>query len=371
MSNNINELIHKFDDINLFDINFKKPLKISEKSSNIPIYYNKLDMIFQSPKMNLPFGVSEHKNDNVNNKCLYLSFSNYGNDKQVVNFLTFMKSISKLMKTKCNKIDKKKREFVDPLYKPNNYSHSLKLKIYHNKNDKKEIIQIYDHNKNLIQLDDIEKNTYVKTLILIPHIWYTDIKCGYDCYVLQVKAYIHIRMLNEYCFLDDDDPQSNNQIVSNNKINTHDDINSKNKEILNDTMSNKIELKEHPLYKKYFKMLNYGVNIEQIQLQMEMEKLDGSIIRRNPCELIDLPSKTTNDNENDGSINNNELDTNNQIDISSLLVSKSNLKKTSKIVKKKKYKTHNMFYVGLEDVLSQINKLKKTNSKIMTNTKEN
>lgn len=351
-NNNVRKLIHDFDDINLSDIVFKKSLKVSDKSSNIPIYYNKTDMLIQSPKMNLPFGISTYQN----RMFLNLSFSNYGNDEKVIEFLSFMNSISKLMRTKCNKIDKIKREFIDPLYKPNNYSHLLKLKMFHNDNKKgnnKPIIQTYDHNKNLIQLNDIEKNTYVKTIIIIPHIWYNNIKCGYDCYVLQIKAYLHIRMLGTYCFIDDD------ILPIATKHNESTDTN------IDEIDPNKIKLKDHPSYKKYFKMLNYGVKIEQIQMQMKMENLDSSIITQDPMKLIDLNTinkNTNNDETNNANINDRKDDNNsNKVDLSSLLVGKSNLKKSTKIINKKKYKSHNMFYVRENDVLEQINKLRKTN----------
>jgi hypothetical protein len=350
--------INVFDDVELSNITFKKSLKVSDKSSNIPIYYKNVDMLVQSPKMNLPFGISEYQN----RKSLCMSFSNSGNDKEIILFLNFMKSISKLMYEKCKNIDKTTREFVDPFHKPNNYSHLLKLKMYHDKIKNQEIIQVYDHNKNLIQLGDIEKNTYVKTIIHISHIWYNDTKCGYECYVLQIKAYLHVRMLGTYAFIDNDEALKHIQGENTNNNTNNDTNNDTNNNTNNDTNNDtngKIALKEHPQYKKYFRMLNYGVKLEQIKMQMVMEKLDSSVITQDPNTLVKLPPKNKKIKNKDNS------DDTSKVDLSQLLLKKGNLKKTEKNTKKKSYKSQNMFHVGIEDVLGQINKLRKTNSNLI------
>ena len=76
----------QYPNINPDLISFKKSQKINENLKLIPIKYlvdtTLKDLIFQTPKMYIPFGMTKY-----NNKySLSLSFKNYKHDKSMINF---------------------------------------------------------------------------------------------------------------------------------------------------------------------------------------------------------------------------------------------------------------------------------------------
>lgn len=318
-----NNIIYNFEDISMKDITLKQHLKVSNNSSIIPFKYKKKDFLLQSPKMNLPFGVSEYGNI----KNLKLSFLNLENDIEIKKLLKLLKSINHFVKNVY--IDGNKRNLVSPLQKNKNYPYLLHLKFFYDQYGN-EILSIFDNNKNPITLNDIERNVYTNTIIFIPHLWFNNINIGYDLYVLQIKIYLRTRYLKEYSFIED---------------------NIKNEA---EPENNKICVKDHPSYSKYFKMLNYGVPLEQIKFKINIEGLDPKMIEMDPDKKIVYIDK------NPSTVTKNVS----KIIMEDILKKGVNLKKTIKNdsnSKKDISKYSRNPSISLDDILRKINNLNKTN----------
>ena len=68
-------------------IKFKKGFKYTDSISFVPIYYNKTELLLQSPNMYIPFDIITYKENNK--KYLDLTFQNVC-DKETKTFLTFL-----------------------------------------------------------------------------------------------------------------------------------------------------------------------------------------------------------------------------------------------------------------------------------------
>ena len=169
------------------NINIKKFLKYSDNYTLIPIKYNNKDLIFQTPKMYVPYGEKFVYNNN-DKKYVDISFQNIENDKNIELFYKNLKIIH-------NKIKKIFNEYkVDDLIKKYNKNELLRFKI--NKD-----ILIFDHNKNMIE--KIINNTYGYFIIHLQGLWVNqNNNIYYHWELLQSKIDMPL-YLSEYSFIDD------------------------------------------------------------------------------------------------------------------------------------------------------------------------
>jgi hypothetical protein len=63
------------------------------------------------------------------------------------------------------------------------------------------------------------------------------------------------------------------------------------------SVSDKVKVSEHPIFAKYFKMLKVGTPKPAVQLKMQQEKLDPSILDKDPDELISLDDEEDDEKE--------------------------------------------------------------------------
>ncbi len=338
------KIIKDFNAVNLNKIAFKQPLKLSENYSIIPLKYQNNKLLLQTPKMNIPFGMSYFSDK----KFLKISFLNYDNDVQIQNFSTFLSNFENHIKQ--FKIFNNLK-FISPIYKQQPYPDLLNMKIYYDKNQ--EILSVFTDQKEMTSINNIEKNIYCKSIILIPNIWFNNSSFGYDIYVLQIKIYPKTIYLNKYSFLDDD--EYNNTDINKTKILDDQSLEESN---------NKIKLKDHPTYSQYFKLLNYGVPINQIKFKMENDNLDPTIIDKSPDYIFPLDYDKSNKVKE--KINNkiNNLD--------SLLQQRLLLKQVENKVSEPKIKKNISKFsfnlnINLQDILHRINNLRKTEINLIEN----
>lgn len=340
----------------------KKPtLKINHQYSLIPLTYKSSKLIIQTPKLLMPFEICNFKDK----QYLSLSLINIDNDSQVKDFFKFIKNFNKHI-LKIQK-DFKNKKFIDPINTNKNFPPLINLKILPI-NNSQQLTQVYNSNQDKISIDTLVKSNYLKCIVYIPHLWFSLDNYGYDIFILQIKSYQLVNCLSNYAFIDEVKLSEESKIS--NEFNNY--KNSKINNNSNDKKSNedKIKIKDHPLYNKYFKMLSYGVNIEQIKFKMEIENLDSSLITKGSEFLIDPPKEIL--------LENNEKDNNSILD-SKLSLPRSdlnqnlknlfsvgfNLKKTQPQVPKKIVKDVSKYSINLNislnDILNKINNLKKTN----------
>lgn len=337
----MNELniIRDYKGFNTKKITFKKILKISESYSIIPLKYQNNKLLLQTPKMNIPFGVSE----SFKKKIIKLSFLNMDNDYQIQNFSRFLDEFESQLRQIPSL---QKLKFISPIQNCYGYANLLNLKIYYY--NQKELVSIYSDQKNIASLNDIEKNIYCRSIILIPNLWLNKHSFGYEIYVLQMKIYPKIILLNQYSFIDEEETDSLSvKQTNNNKSNLEEDSNN-----------HQLMLKNHPIYKQYFKLLNYGVPIEQVKFKMKNENLDPDILDKGP-EFIYIYNKTK------FNLEDNDQEQVKVSNLKELLKNKIVLKQVNKSCEygksKKDISRFNFnLNINLQDILEKIGSLRKT-----------
>lgn len=327
-----------------FEVN-KIKLKNKQKQSHnyeiIPIQYLNQDLILQTPKMNLPFGVTIFNEQHY----LKLSFLNSENDPQICIFHDLILKIGTYFK---NYISSNKKnsgyQFTNPISKYKSYPYLLSTKIF---NNCQENLLIFDQYKNNLSLENIYKSDYCKSILYISNIWINNDsnRWGYDIYVLQLKIYTIYRHLSDYSFIEDHEDQ---RLIkqktmalkeSQSKVSWGENHNS-----------DLIPIQSHIKYKKYFKMLSFGVPKENIRVQMTRDGLNSDMIDYQPDYLI--PKGISNTAHKSGSSN---------LSIQELLNNKTKLKKTETVLSSKLKKKSKKSLFSLDDILKRIKNLKKTN----------
>lgn len=326
MSHTINHLKQ----IKTKDIKLKNKLKLSNSYEIIPLQYLSQDLIFQTPKMSLPFGITcFHKQE-----FLRMSFSNSVNDPQLIIFQNLINNLN-IYLNKCISeiLDSKSYSFINPLDRYKNFPYMLSTKIFNNSSEN---LLIFDQYKTKLDLEQIHKNDYCKSILYISNIWinHDTFRWGYDIYVLQLKIYTIYRKLSEYSFIEDDED--------------HRLLKSQVPETRETFDSNLIKIESHPKYKKYFKMLSFGVPKENIRSQMIIDGVDVKYLEYSSDYLI----------AHNTEVHSSKQET--KFNVQELLLNKSKLKKmtiNTTASKKKDKKT----IFSLEDILKRIKSLRKTN----------
>ena len=336
----MNQLLVDLQQVNINKIKMKYKLKLTNSYTIIPIQYHNNDLIFQSPKMNLPFGVTVFNEQHY----LKLSFLNSDNDPQLLIFQKFFEQLGNhLQQYIFSELDLESYYFLNPLGKHQNFPYLLSTKIF---NNCRENLLIFDQYKNNLDLDQIQKSDYCKSIIYISNIWinHDTYKWGYDIYALQLKIYTIYRHLTEYSFIED----SEDQRLLNSKTHSQYQESTRDYSTVNQGNTDLIEIRRHSKYQKYFKMLSVGVPKDNIRSQMNIDGVNSNFIDYQPEYLIP---------QSEGE----EPLSSSNVNIQQLLQNKSKLKKTeirkSGNIKKKKQKS----LFSLEDLLKRIKNLKKTN----------
>ena len=316
-------------DIDIPSIIFKKKKKINRELSLIPIKYkhnnNKLDFIIQTPRLYIPFGINTYRDKNY----ISLSFRNYEYDREIKTFLKTIKQLSNHIEEYI-KYKWGHRYHFDNNIKENDNGFPPLLKITIPEN-----VNIFDDNRNTLVLDNITPKIECNGIIYLSHIWKNNKRFGLTWKLLQLKVY-PIKIFSGYAFLDDlpnkpiENKPNNIPIVAN--------------------TNNGLLMKDHPVYNKYFKMLKYRIPISSIKSKLKMANLDENIIDLDPEQPI--PSHLDNSQSND-ELNFQEI----------------NLQTVSFLEKIKKDKSDNV--PTLEDILTGISSLKKTNYKLKNITISN
>jgi hypothetical protein len=241
--------------INSKNINIKKKLKYSENCTLIPIKYDNIDLIIQTPKMYIPYGEKYVYNNNKK-KYVDISFQNMNNDNNIKIFYDNLFLI-------YNKINEFYEYDVDDIIKKYNKNDLLRLKI--NKN-----ILIYDQNRN--NIDKIINNTYGNFIIHLQGLWLMNNTLYFHWELLQCKIDIPL-YLTEYSFIDDIKP-----IINKGK-----------------GKGKCIPPPPPPINSRYDKMIKMGIPKEAVLQKMRLEDVKDK--RINPQDLQNVTLKKTIPNE--------------------------------------------------------------------------
>jgi hypothetical protein len=169
--------------------------------------------LFELPEMRAPFGLSSYTDQKTNKTTFSVDLSMENPD--VANFFSNVeKVVLEKVISHCEEYLGKtySREVIQSaLFKscvreskePGKYPPTLKLKVLVG-NDGSFVPRCYDHNRQSIKLDEIQKGQRVKSIVDINQVWIVDNKFGITVRLMQLMTF-PLNSLPECAFSEDDD----------------------------------------------------------------------------------------------------------------------------------------------------------------------
>jgi hypothetical protein len=280
------------------------------------------NLVFQTPIMFLPFGIS-----NFNNKYyIDMSFMNQTKSKDIDQLKNFVIKINTYFKNikcfkKCNYISSfKESDFFPPTLKLN-YNLNNNIQVFNDDN-----INITE--KITSEPSLIKPKLFAKFIIQASNIWFNNGKYGIIWNICQIKLYNNlIYTPQSFSFIDDNDYQL------------------------------KVTNKEK--YSKYFDMLKKGVPLFAIKQKLIIDKLNPNIIDK-PKDIV--INNNSNNSNNSNNINKTNIGDKSMI-LNSIVNKNFKLKKNNINTKdnKKMYKSKSLIVPSKLDIINAMNKLKNIN----------
>lgn len=192
--------------------------KKKTKSENTKSENTKQKIIFQTPKLRVPFGLSEYeKNDKKYFQlCLSLTtLTNLYNEQDIIDFYNVMEKIDSANKELIRNIKKdwilpKKTIYKKILQKSNDFPHYISINLPY---DKKNgfYFHVYDENAKKASMDIIKNTSIVSAVIELTDIIFTDTKIIPNWTMLQLRKFKPYSPIQDFfmsgCFIcDEDDP---------------------------------------------------------------------------------------------------------------------------------------------------------------------
>ena len=160
---------------------------------------NSKKLYVQFPYMKAPFGLGSYTDEASGKTSYSLDLNIDPNDPSHVELVKKLNELDDLVvkevcKNSENWLGKKYNAAVikEALYKPivrpgkEQYPDAIKLKVLRDNNSSKFIPEAYNHKRERVELDSIEKGQKVLTIVDINQIWFVDNKCGVSIRLQQV-----------------------------------------------------------------------------------------------------------------------------------------------------------------------------------------
>jgi hypothetical protein len=181
-------IVLKYSDVNIDDILFTKNFNNNNNNISIKCFYNymgkKIPLIFQSPEIYIPFGISEYNQIDISlNSC----------NQEHIEFKKILNKIEDKVKILLKKRNVK-GEFKTNLKYSTGYPDRLKLYI-----DKD--LLIFDNNKEIFNKSLKKLNG--KIIINLSNIWSNNNFSGIFWKSSQIMVYPKV-VIKEFCFLEED-----------------------------------------------------------------------------------------------------------------------------------------------------------------------
>ena len=201
--------ILKYNNINMNEISFSEPKQSASGSKNMFVTYkpgasSRYDerIVLQTPTVRLPFGVSEYKGK------YYIDMSIRDSS-----FLSFLQTLDELILNYA--VANSTQLFGKPM-NDDEVSNMYRSSIKHSKNHFPDLFKakmfmkddlfegdIYDINKNLLEMNKLEKGVRVQVIVELVGIYIIEKEFGTTWKSSQIKI-IPSRDLKGYSFVDDD-----------------------------------------------------------------------------------------------------------------------------------------------------------------------
>lgn len=298
----------KYKDEQIF---FYKPKNFFKNYKKIDIKYNKnKKIIIQTPKMKIPFNISEKK--------ICIEF----NERSEIfyNFIKYLDNIiKKLIKLKKNLwFNKLKYKSIISKYKNIDFM-TINMPIKNNQY----LFDIYNDKLHKINIDTLKKNDDIVLIIQLEYLWLNDNNIGCQWNVLQIKKYETLNF--NKCLIIDETPPIAPPLIN-------------------------------PANEKYLKMLKMGIPVLAVKNNMIRDGKDINIINSLPNNKEDFIKSLNKPIE----IKKKKLIPS----ASDLLNMKNILKKGKPIEKKKEKKNNDGFAPSLDDIQNMRSVLKKIDRNI-------
>ena len=238
------------------------PYSLTKNSNKFKILYNNNEFLLQTPKAKIISVTQPFEN-------LYkitLKFDNYNFDSKTKEFIDQIKSIDKMIrlseKQYWKKLNKNSRNkmWINCLY-----INDIKTSYYFNLTIDLNILSIFDHNKNIRDINYLIKHSECISIIYLKSIWQSKNKIGLEWLLFQTKIFHPIQKLTE-CIIYDE--HENNPLLHYFNSNTDSKIETKS------IVKNKKE--NHPVYGKFVKLKRLGANENAIKIKLEQDGLNIS-----------------------------------------------------------------------------------------------
>jgi hypothetical protein len=214
--------ILRISDINFDEVTFSTPKSLDNGGKMIALYHKGKPLIMQTPNMDAPYGLSRFPSDKGGDDKVSLDVSFKAGNQE---FLEFMKKLDQKIVDEAfaNGMPwfKKKfntRDVVEALYTPlvklykdketgeasDKYPPTFKMAIP--LKDGKYGVEVYDNNREKIDMADIElRNAAVTSIIQCNGVWVAGGKFGCKFKAVQMKVSQKSSKISGYAFLDDED----------------------------------------------------------------------------------------------------------------------------------------------------------------------
>lgn len=161
-------------------------------------------MLIQTPKMFCPFGINKYEPDDggVPKYSISLSFKGIDENERLNGFYNFIKKLDDSNVDHCvsqqevwwpgsgqkgkDIIEDRYTAVVKPNKNPEKYAPTLRCKL--NFKGEKPDFEIYDQNKNLVDMSYVDGACSVVALLEVSNLWIADKKFGHNLRVVQMKV---------------------------------------------------------------------------------------------------------------------------------------------------------------------------------------
>ena len=194
-------------DFDASNITYSEPRVLDNNGKVIYVSYNKKKLIMQTPEMDVPFGLSKQSFDGKDKYSLDLSFKGKDNREVLGKFFNGLKSLDrkfiedgfansqKWFKKTFKSIDSIEEAMYTPLVKfpkdkegniTDKYPPTIRITVPHD--GTKFLCDVYDHNKNIVDLATIDtKGAKISAIVQCSGLWVSG-KYGSTWKVVQMKV---------------------------------------------------------------------------------------------------------------------------------------------------------------------------------------
>lgn len=337
---------------NVSDITFKKPEKIGKHSYVYKLHYQKKrKIIFQTPKLHIPYIPSVYRHKNYVFYKLGLEADRLKYDSEVKSFLRQLESIDRHIKSRAGTLwekigySRRNKKFKNSvLYNSDKTKGFLymNIQVY----QKQPVLSVFDCNKDVQNYEYLIPGSRAYSLIWLDNVWMKSNQMGLNWVIVQMKVYLPIFKIDT-CLIDE-------------SIDSKEDEDAVKK--AQQTPSQGTTLGTHPSYQKYFKMKRMGVPIMSIQHKLKMDGLDEQIILKNEEDAVPVSDtikcalKPSQQQKSGGGLMN---------VLKGLGSVKLKKTKQNKKLKTSLVKPRDNRIPSLEEILTQLKNLKKTNQSLV------